>query len=132
MQTPMRNVVLIDDNAIFRTIFGIMISSFENIEFMSYENALDALDGLKSNQVNSTNIPDYLFVDINMPYMSGWEMMDKLKEEEYSFLQNCKIFIVSSSNLDSDMQNTERYPFIKDFIQKPLNKEKLIKILALP
>jgi CheY-like chemotaxis protein len=132
MQTPMRNVVLIDDNAIFRTIFGIMISSFENIEFMSYENALDALDGLKLNQVDSTDIPDYLFVDINMPYMSGWEMMDKLQEEEYSFLQNCKIFIVSSSNLDSDTQNTKQYPFIKDYIQKPLNKEKLIEILALP
>ncbi|WP_160069318.1 response regulator [Sphingobacterium bovisgrunnientis] len=132
MRTPTRKVALIDDNAIFRMIFGTMISSFENIEFTNYENALDALEGLKSSLVNNSKIPDYLFVDINMPYMTGWEMMDKLQEDEYSFLQNSKIFIVSSSHLESDTNNTQQYTFITEYIQKPVKKEKLIEILALP
>lgn len=132
MQTPTRKVALIDDNAIFRMIFGTMISSFENIEFTSYENALDALEGLKSSLANNSKIPDYLFVDINMPYMTSWEMMDKLQEDEYSFLQNSKIFIVSSSHLESDTNNTQQYTFITEYIQKPVKKEKLIEILALP
>lgn len=32
--------------------------------------------------------------------MTGWEFMDKIKEEDYAFLQNCTIFIISSSSLD--------------------------------
>ena len=59
-------------------------------------------------------------------------MMDKLQEDEYSFLQNSKIFIVSSSNLESDTNNTQQYTFITEYIQKPVKKEKLIEILALP
>jgi len=125
-------VTLIDDNAIFRMLFGTMLSNIENIDFVSYENALDALDDLKSKHNSNAKIPDFLFVDINMPYMSGWEMMDKLLEDEYAFIQKCKIFIISSSNLDSDIQKIHQYPFIKDYIQKPVNKEKLIEILALP
>lgn len=96
------------------------------------ENALDALEGLKSSLVNNSKIPDYLFVDINMPYMTGGEMMDKLQEDEYSFLQNSKIFIVSSSHSESGTNNTQQYTFITEYIQKPVKKEKLIEILALP
>lgn len=132
METPTLSVAFIDDNAIFRMLFGTMISKLGNIDFVSYENALDALEELKSRYTNNINMPDYLFVDINMPYMTGWEMMDKVQESEYSFLQKCKIFIVSSSHLDSDMQKVHQYPFIKGYIQKPVNKEKLIEILALP
>ncbi|WP_188347323.1 response regulator [Sphingobacterium cavernae] len=96
------------------------------------ENALDALEGLKSSLVNNSKISDYLFVDINMPYMTGGEMMDKLQEDEYSFLQNSKIFIVSSSHSESGTNNTQQYTFITEYIQKPVKKEKLIEILALP
>lgn len=126
------NVVLIDDNAIFRFIFENMVKNIENItiDFISYENALDALGALTTqNQMNS-KMPDYIFVDINMPYMSGWEMMDKIQEESYRFILTSKIFIISSSHLESDKQKINQYPFILDYVQKPLNKEKLKELLT--
>ncbi|NGM72201.1 response regulator [Sphingobacterium sp. SGL-16] len=126
------NVVLIDDNAIFRFIFENMVKNIENItiDFISYENALDALGALTApNQMNS-KMPDYIFVDINMPYMSGWEMMDKIQEESYRFILTSKIFIISSSHLESDKQKINQYPFILDYVQKPLNKEKLKELLT--
>lgn len=129
-----QKVVLIDDNAIFRMVFGAILTKNEDlsIDYCSYENALEALDGLKSKYDQHLELPHYLFVDINMPFMSGWELMDKLNEEEYSFLKNCKIFIISSSHLESDIQKIHQYPFIKDYILKPVSKEKLIEILAFP
>lgn len=129
-----QKVVLIDDNAIFRMVFGAIFTKSEklNMDYACYENALDALDGLKSNYSSHSEYPDYLFVDINMPYMTGWELMDKIKEEDYAFLQNCTIFIISSSSLDSDTQNIHQYPFIKDYILKPVSKEKLMDLLASP
>jgi len=132
MKTPIHTIALIDDNAIFRMLFGTMLSSIENIDFVCYENALDALDALHASHNSNAKIPDFLFVDINMPYMSGWEMMDKVLEEEYTFIQECKVFIISSSHLDADIQKIHQYEFIRDYIQKPVNKEKLTEILALP
>jgi two-component SAPR family response regulator len=126
------SVVLIDDNAIFRFIFENMVKNIENItiDFISYENAIDALEALTvQNQINS-KMPDYIFVDINMPYMSGWEMMDKIQEESYRFILTSKIFIISSSHLESDKQKINQYPFILDYVQKPLNKEKLKELLT--
>lgn len=126
------SVVLIDDNAIFRFIFENMVKNIENItiDFISYENAIDALEALTAqNQMNS-KMPDYIFVDINMPYMSGWEMMDKIQEESYRFILTSKIFIISSSHLESDKQKINQYPFILDYVQKPLNKEKLKELLT--
>ena len=126
------SLVLIDDNAIFRFIFENMVKNIENItiDFISYENAIDALEALTAqNQMNS-KMPDYIFVDINMPYMSGWEMMDKIQEESYRFILTSKIFIISSSHLESDKQKINQYPFILDYVQKPLNKEKLKELLT--
>src|SRR5690606_11430459 len=111
------SVVLIDDNAIFRFIFENMVKNIEYIttDFISYENAIDALEALTvQNQINS-KMPDYIFVDINMPYMSGWEMMDKIQEESYRFILTSKIFIISSSHLESDKQKINQYPFILDY-----------------
>lgn len=132
MKTHTLTVALIDDNAIFRMLFGTMLSSIKNIDYVCYENALDALDALQLMYNSDIKMPDFLFVDINMPYMSGWEMMDKVLEEEYAFIQECKIFIVSSSHLDADFQKIHQFEFIKDYIQKPVNKEILTEILALP
>ena len=127
------SVVLIDDNAIFRMIFENIIKNIENvdIDFRSYENALEALDALTSTDEKESKIPDYLFVDINMPYMTGWEMMDKI-EKEYNFIQDSKIFIISSSHLESDKERITQYPFISTYVQKPVNKEQLTEILTLP
>ncbi|MGN0004001.1 MAG: response regulator [Sphingobacterium composti] len=132
MATKSKNVVLIDDNAIFRMVFGAMLTHNENLDLTvcSYENALDALDGLKSDYDQQLELPDYLFVDINMPYMTGWELMEKIKEKEYAFLQNCKIFIISSSPLESDVQRIQQYPYINDYILKPVSKEKLLHLLT--
>jgi len=80
-QENKRKIILIDDNAILRTIFGYMLQGFSQyrIEFHSFKNALDALDFLDNNDITESSIPPILFVDINMPFMTGWELMDTLE-----------------------------------------------------
>lgn len=126
------SVVLIDDNPIFRMIFGNIIKNIEDIDvdFTSYENALEALDALTDAQTVRSQSPDYIFVDINMPYMTGWEMMDKVQEENYPFIQKSKVFIISSSHLESDKEKINQYPFISAYVQKPVNMDTLKDLLA--
>jgi len=104
-----RTIILIDDNAILRTIFGHMLQGFTDyeIDFHSFKNALDALDFLDNNDICQSLMPPILFVDIN----------------------RTKIFIVSSSTSKSDQEQLANYPFISGFILKPFGKESIYEIL---
>ncbi|WP_293905268.1 MULTISPECIES: response regulator [unclassified Sphingobacterium] len=132
-QENKRKIILIDDNAILRTIFGYMLQGFSQyrIEFHSFKNALDALDFLDNNDITESSIPPILFVDINMPFMTGWELMDTL-EDRTDFIKKTKIYIVSSSTSKSDQEQLANYPFISGFILKPFGKESIYSILKEP
>lgn len=129
-QENKRKIILIDDNAILRTIFGYMLQGFSDypIEFLPFKNALDALDFLESHDISESSGPAILFVDISMPFMTGWEMMDVL-EDRTDFIKQTKIFIISSSTSRSDQEQLANYPFINGFILKPFGKELLYEIL---
>ncbi|WP_343563324.1 response regulator [Sphingobacterium sp.] len=129
-QENKRKVILIDDNAILRTIFGYMLQGFTDypIEFLPFKNALDALDFLESHDISTSSKPAILFVDISMPFMTGWELMDTL-EDRTDFIEQTQIFIISSSTSQSDQEQLANYPFISGFILKPFGKEQLYEIL---
>ncbi|KKO92655.1 MULTISPECIES: response regulator [Sphingobacterium] len=128
-----RTIILIDDNAILRTIFAHMLQGFTEyeIDFHSFQNALDALDFLDNNDLSQSLMPAILFVDINMPFMTGWELMDVL-ENRTDFIKQTNIFIVSSSTSKNDQEQLANYPFISGFILKPFGKESIYEILKKP
>lgn len=123
-------VTLVDDNTIFRVIFSNMLSGFTGnaLEVRTFENALAFLDDfpLSNTDPSTTNI---LFVDINMPFMTGWELMDKLETDATAFAQSSAIYIISSSSSKSDSEQVKNYSFIKGYILKPVNKQVLFDII---
>jgi len=61
-------VILVDDHKIFRDGFRLLLQSFPYVEVISEaSNGLDLLKELE------TNIPDIIFMDINMPHVDGVE-----------------------------------------------------------
>ncbi|MFD0941073.1 response regulator [Pedobacter boryungensis] len=59
-----------------------------------------------------------LLLDINMPSMSGWDMLDILKDHE--FHQNIHVVIITSSVSDLDREKAFTYPQVCEFLTKPL------------
>lgn len=123
-------VTLIDDNVIFRTIFNNMLTGFPDqpIEVTTYDNALDFLEQVAPDSTKTID-SDFLFVDINMPFMTGWELMDKFNTETYCFPKKTAIYIISSSASKSDKQQIFNYPFITGYILKPVSKSELFEII---
>lgn len=126
-----RTVTLVDDNAILRVIFSNMIRSFPDfpIEINLFDNALDALNYFENKKKSHDTSSEIMFVDINMPFMTGWEMMDKLEHYGPEFLNLMNIYIISSSTSRSDREQIQDYPFINGYILKPIDKLKLFELI---
>ena len=73
--------------------------------------------------------PGIILLDINMPLMNGWEFLDEYKK--FDEKQKSKIFIVMlTSSIDPiDKRRADKNEDIKMFLNKPLTKENLLKVI---
>jgi CheY-like chemotaxis protein len=125
------SVLLVDDDSIYqftakKTIEATGLAS--NIWVCS--NGEEAIRLLKKNKDNG-EMPDVIFLDVNMPVMNGWEFLDQYhtlsKEND---MINIPVFIVSSSVDEADIVQSKNYTEVLDFITKPVLKEKFQEILT--
>ena len=96
-----------------------------------YDSAQDALDVI-TQKIDSRTVDEYveIFLDINMPGMTGFEFIDSLIQRRPEILDFVNIYLLSSSLDPGDMQKANEKFIIKKFLQKPLKKEYLHVICA--
>ncbi len=79
------------------------------------------------------NTPAKLFIlllDINMPGMSGWEMLDRL-EPDVKDKEILVIMATSSVDFD-DRKRAEKYERVIDFIEKPFSLDTCKNLSNIP
>ncbi len=76
----------------------------------------------------SDNIPEIIFLDINMPVMNGWDFLEEFEKIKNSFKPLPRIFILSSTVDPEDYRKAKSFSTVADFISKPLMKEFLDRI----
>jgi CheY-like chemotaxis protein len=116
-------ILLIDDDHEDQEIFQTALSVVSNsIEFMSFSNAREALSKLNTNEL----VPDVIFLDLNMPVMSGQEFLMKIKNIDH--LKQIPVIIFSTSSNPSTIAISKELGAI-DFITKPNRFDELVTIL---
>ena len=114
---------LIDDddiqNLINTRVIGIVDGGIEVVSFTSAE---IALEGLRKKE----ELPRLIFLDINMPKMNGWDFLEVYQKEN----RTVKVYMLSSSINNKDIEKSKQYSIVQGFISKPLVVEKLAEILA--
>jgi DNA-binding response OmpR family regulator len=89
--------------------------------------ANDCAEGLKRLKENLSLIPDFIFLDINMPKMNGMQCLPEIKRLQH--LSNSKVIMYSTST-DEDIQRTTRELGADEFLVKPAKIGLLIKQLT--
>lgn len=126
-------IFLIDDDVDDRQIFLSALNTIDSsIMLVTASNGIDALEKInvepKGSSVGPANelfTPDYIFLDLNMPYMSGKKCLGQLREIER--LKNVPIIIYSTIKKDYDDLGSG---LASGFVTKPKSMEEIIKVLS--
>lgn len=118
-----KHILLIDDDEEDQEIFKTALNSFpEDLECSTFTNAKVALEKLVSGELN----PDVIFLDLNMPIMSGQEFLVEAKKKKE--INHIPIIIFSTSSQKSTIKLTKELG-ARDFITKPDRFDKLVSLL---
>lgn len=117
------SILLIDDDTDDNFIHTRAIEkSGINAEVAVCIDGKQALEHLR----NSENRPDIIFLDVNMPIMGGWELLENLSDQGIE-VRTLILLSTSSSYGDETRANTES--LITQKLPKPLTKEKILQVV---
>lgn len=126
-------IFLIDDDQFYLFSMKRMIEINQlSKSIVEYKNGLEAITSLKNTLANSSthDLPDVIFLDINMPIMNGWEFMEAYETLVDGISKPIKIYMVSSSIDENDRKKAKAYKSVTDYIIKPVSISYLKELLS--
>ena len=116
---------IIDDDKIFTFVLKKILEKNKNFnQILDFKNGEEVLLMLTLHNFK----PDVILLDINMPVIDGWQFLEAL--EKLPNKEQYKIFIMSSSIDKTDIEKSKTFSTVVDFISKPINNEKLNKLIG--
>lgn len=118
-------IAVVDDDNIILFLHKKILQKEEFQEsphtFNSAKKALDFFDKLPDNAK-----PVLLFLDINMPVMNGWDLLEVIHQD--GFDKEVHVVMVTSSVDASDKEKAFSYSKVIDFVEKPLDEQALQRL----
>ncbi len=125
-----RRVMLVDDNEI-DIFINQKVLEFNHFasEIVNVQAAQSAIEKLRSTAFEE--LPDVLFLDLNMPIMDGFRFLYEFAQLDDKVKKKIKIVVLTSSDNARDKEKVAANPDVLTFVSKPLTDFKLETISAL-
>lgn len=119
-------ILIIDDDEINNFIAAKLIDKIPPRAVVNTcLNGQIGLDFIKSKLQNQEEMPDIIFLDINMPVMNGWEFLEEFEKVKDQINKKVSINMLSSSVYNDDINKAETFHTVNKFISKPLTVGKI-------
>jgi CheY-like chemotaxis protein len=135
MMKKLSGVLLIDDddttNFLNQRLLDRMKVTDHVRTFVNGKQAFDYLYNVSNNNYEKENNeyfkPELIFLDINMPVMDGFEMLELYERLDSNFRKNIVMAVLTTSTHPQDTSSSKRYN--AEYLTKPLTTEKVNALL---
>lgn len=129
----LHKILLVDDDSTSNFLTQMILEDLQVTDsIVVKKNGQEALDYINESCIKSNNpCPELIFLDINMPIMDGFELLDELQRLQGLKKDGSKVTIVllTTSNNPKDIEKSKSYN-ITYYIEKPLTEESIKNVLA--
>lgn len=119
-------ICIIDDDDISRYSISRSLEALKlSRKILIFSDGEEAINFMMDNIGKSSNLPDVIFLDINMPIMDGFQFMEEYAKLKPRVGKKIIIYMTSSSINTVDIERAKAISEISDYLIKPLEPKKL-------
>lgn len=121
---------IVDDDDIYQFTTSLLLKKTDLVnKIIVFSNGLKAINFLKDEMGNKENIPDVLFLDINMPVMDGWEFLEEYLLIKPMMPKTVVIYMVSSSVDEKDVLKAKSISALSGYMVKPISSQNIMEVI---
>ncbi len=132
-QKVFKHVLIIDDDYTSRYLAKSLLEDLAiSREILTANDGKQGLDKIKERCLNDLtaegNCPDLILLDINMPVMNGFEVVEELHKLGKASLIEARIIVLTSSTNTHDKNKMLGFG-VKGYLEKPISEDNLLPLL---
>ena len=123
MTTSVTNFIIIDDDSCHNIICTLSLKKAFKASNISVTGFTDAWAGIRhiEERADGTTTKTILLLDVNMPGVSGWDVLSKIETLPTQVKDNLYIYMLSSYVTEHGKTKAFSFPCVKGYIQKPIS-----------
>ena len=125
-----KTVAVIDDDDIYQYTVKKTIKSTQLVNnIVTFSDGLEAVDFFIANLERPNELPDLVFLDLDMPILDGWQFLEEYTSFKNKIKKDIAIYVTSSSQNPDDLIQAKNISEVSDYIVKPLTFERFKEIM---
>lgn len=122
--------MLVDDDDIFNMLHSeLIVQTDPKAEIMEFISSTRALSFISRKIIASEPLPNFIFIDIRMPVLSGLELIAAFCKLGIEHFSSSSIYVITTSMDNRDRDSALEFPIVKDFVIKMISPEFIQQVI---